>query len=360
MRLLPLTRRGTLSLAAALALPRGSQAQPGPGRFTTLAYHEVGADGGGRHYSISESTMVQHLAFLRQDGWHFVSLDDVLAARDGRRPLPDKSVLLTFDDGYDDYHTRVFPILRAFRAPGVFALVTSWMETPPGGHFDYGGTAKPRSALMSWAQAREMQASGLCEFASHSHDLHRAVRGNPQGNTQPAAVTRIWDGGYETDAAWTRRIEADLRRSAEIMARHLGRRPRCIVWPYGRHNEAAIGIARRLGMPVEELVGAPQHGPAAVILRFLLELGRHVGNHTLNFGIAGCMSVLHRRIDRHGIAQRHVAEGAANQQECAQRDRQGAAERCRRGLFALFQRRRLAGRVFKHAALKFGLGLFVI
>lgn len=250
MRLLPLTRRGTLSLAAALALPRGSRAQPGPGRFTTLAYHEVGADGGGRHYSISESTMVQHLAFLRQDGWHFVSLDDVLAARDGRRPLPDKSVLLTFDDGYDDYHTRVFPMLRAFRAPGVFALVTSWMETPPGGHFDYGGTAKPRSALMSWAQAREMQASGLCEFASHSHDLHRAVRGNPQGNTQPAAVTRIWDGGYETDTAWTRRIEADLRRSAEIMARHLGRRPRCIVWPYGRHNDAAIGIARRLGMPV--------------------------------------------------------------------------------------------------------------
>ena len=250
MRLLPLTRRGTFSLGAALALPRGSRAQPGPGRFVSLAYHEVGEDGGGRHYSISESMLVQHLSFLRHDGWRFVSVDDVLAARDGRRPLPDKAVLLTFDDGYDDYYTRVFPLLRAFRAPGVFALVTSWMETPPGGTFDYGGTATPRSALMSWAQAREMQASGLCEFASHSHDLHRAVRGNPQGNTQPAAVTRLWDGGYESDAAWTRRIEADLRQSVGIMARNLGRRPRCIVWPYGRYNEATIGIARRLGMTV--------------------------------------------------------------------------------------------------------------
>ncbi len=253
MRLLPLTRRGAFSLAGALALPRGTAAQPGPGRFASIAYHEVGEDGRERHYSISESMLVQHLSFLRQEGWRFVGIDDLLAARDGRRPLPDKAMLLSFDDGYDDYFKRVFPLLRGFRAPGVFALVTSWMETPPGGTFDYGGQATPRSALLSWAQAREMQASGLCEFASHTHDMHRGVPANPQGNVQPAAVTRIWDAAtrsYETDAAWSRRVEADLARSAAIMGRELGRRPRSIVWPYGRHNMAAVGIARRLGMPV--------------------------------------------------------------------------------------------------------------
>ena len=209
MRLIPLTRRGAFSLAGAMALPRGTRAQPGPGRFVAIAYHEIGEDGAGRHYSLSESQFVQHLSFLRHDGWHFASVNELHAARDGRRPLPDKTVLLSFDDGYDDYYTRVFPLLRAFNAPGVFALVTSWMETPPGGTFDYGGQATPRSALMTWAQAREMQASGLCEFASHSHDLHHGVPANPQGNVQPAAVTRIWDartGTYETDAAWTRRI----------------------------------------------------------------------------------------------------------------------------------------------------------
>jgi biofilm PGA synthesis lipoprotein PgaB len=251
MRLLPLSRRGTLSLAAALALPRGTAAQPGPGRFAAIAYHEVGEDGRDRHYSISESMLVQHLSFLRHDGWSFVGLDDLLAARDGRRPLPEKAVLLSFDDGYDDYFTRVFPLLRAFAAPAVFALVTSWMETPPGGSFDYGGTPMPRRALMSWAEARQMQASGLCEFASHSHDLHRGILANPQGNTQPAAVTRAWLGTrYETDAEWRRRIEEDLARASAIMAQRLGRRPRCLVWPYGRHNLEGVGIARRLGMPV--------------------------------------------------------------------------------------------------------------
>jgi poly-beta-1,6-N-acetyl-D-glucosamine N-deacetylase len=264
MRLIPLTRRGLLSLPAALALPRGTAAQPGPGRFASIAYHEIGEDGRERHYSISESMLVQHLSFLRQDGWRFVSLDDVFAARDGRRPLPAKAMLLSFDDGYNDYYTRAMPVLTAFRAPAVFALVTSWMETPASGTFDYGGQATPRSALISWAQAREMQAGGLCEFASHSHDLHHGVRANPQGNVQPAAVTRIYDertGRYETDAEWTRRIEGDLARSTAILARHLGRRPRSIVWPYGRHNLETVAIARRLGMPATLTL---EPGPADV------------------------------------------------------------------------------------------------
>lgn len=262
MRILPLTRRGMLSLPAALALPRGTAAQPGPGRFAAIAYHEVGTDGRDRHYSISESMLVQHLSFLRQDGWHFVGIDALLAARNGRRPLPDKALLLSFDDGYEDYATRVFPLLRAFDAPGVFALVTSWMETPAGGSFDYGGTPMPRRSLMSWPQARQMQASGLCEFASHSHDLHRGVPANPQGNVQPATVTRIWDGArYETDAAWQRRIETDLARASGILARELGRRPRCMVWPYGRYNMEAVGIARRLGMPVAMTLDPEPTGP---------------------------------------------------------------------------------------------------
>lgn len=213
----------------------------------------MGEDGRDRHYSISESQLVQHLSFLRQDGWHFVNVDALLAARDGRRPLPEKAVLLSFDDGYDDYFTRVLPLLRAFEAPAVFALVTSWMEVPAGGSFDYGGTPMPRSVLMSWAQAREMQQSGFCEFASHTHDLHRGVPANPQGNVQPALVTRIWDartGRYESDAEWMRRVEQDLSRASAIMARELGRRPRVMVWPFGRYNMEAIGLARRLGMPV--------------------------------------------------------------------------------------------------------------
>ena len=53
----------------------------------------------------------------------------------------------------------------------------------------YGDRKVPRTNFISWDEAREMQASGLVEFASHSYDLHRGVRANPQGNVTSAAKT---------------------------------------------------------------------------------------------------------------------------------------------------------------------------
>jgi biofilm PGA synthesis lipoprotein PgaB len=311
MRILPLTRRALMAAPAALlAMPPHAAS----GHFAALAYHELGTDGAGAHYSISESQFVQHMSWLRDSGWQTVSLDDLLAARDGRRALPDTAALLSFDDGYDNYFSRVFPILRAFRAPGVFALVTSWMETPAGGSFDYGGTATPRSALLTWAQAREMQASGLCEFAAHSHDLHRGVLGNPQGNSQPSLVTRIYDpatGTYEGDGAWARRVEGDLARCSAILRTRLGRAPRCMVWPYGRTNGDAVGMARRLGMAVTLTLDAGAGCVTALesVGRLLLMEDPRVSDlaRRLRFEETGRERVLHVDLD-------HVYDADAAQQ----------------------------------------------
>jgi biofilm PGA synthesis lipoprotein PgaB len=104
---------------------------------------------------------------------------------------------------------------------------------------------------MSWEQLREMAASGLVEIASHSHNMHRGVQGNPQGNELPALNTRAWladAGRYETEKEWRARVRADLRQSVEIIKRQLGQAPRTMVWPYGQYNQPAIEIAADLGM----------------------------------------------------------------------------------------------------------------
>ena len=104
------------------------------------------------------------------------------------RRLPDKAILLTFDDGYESLYTRVFPLLKAYHYPAVAALVGSWMEDEPDGTVLYGDRKVPRSNFVSWDEAREMQASGLVEFASHGYDLHRGVQG--QSARQPDAGCR--------------------------------------------------------------------------------------------------------------------------------------------------------------------------
>ncbi len=200
--------------------------------------------------AITASSLVAFFDWLKHAGWTPVTLDDVAAAGEGRKPLPAHPVLLTFDDGYTSFRTRLMPLLRGYRYPVVVALVGTWMAGPPDGSVMYGDRLVPRSRFMSWAEAREMQASGLVEFASHSYGLHGAVQGNPQGNMLPAAAAWAYDpatGRYEDDAALERRVEQDLRRAVEVHRRELGRAPRALVWPFGRYVGPSLAAAKRVG-----------------------------------------------------------------------------------------------------------------
>ena len=202
---------------------------------------------------------MQFLDWLKGTGWEVISFDDVAAAARGIRKLPDKAILLTFDDGYRSLYTRVFPLLKAYRYPAVAALVGSWMEggdessVRDGDSEDtvqYGDRKVPRSNFISWDEAREMQASGLIEFASHSYDLHRGVRANPQGNFSSAAKTWMYDPrtrSYEDDAQYIARIRADLVHSRIMMEANLGHPPRTLAWPYGRYTGTALKVAKELG-----------------------------------------------------------------------------------------------------------------
>jgi biofilm PGA synthesis lipoprotein PgaB len=189
--------------------------------------------------SISSTDLVSFLEWLRAHQWNFISLDDVERARKGESPLPQRAILITVDDGYLSEYTRIFPLLLAYKVPAVMALVGSWID----------GTASSGRPQITWEQAREMQRSGLVEFASHSYDMHYGMVGNPQGNVLPPAAFRKYEPGvgYESDAAYRERIRADLTHSVQQMKKELGRAPRSLAWPYGRYTEEAEEVASEVG-----------------------------------------------------------------------------------------------------------------
>ncbi|MEJ0098299.1 MAG: poly-beta-1,6-N-acetyl-D-glucosamine N-deacetylase PgaB [Pseudomonadota bacterium] len=222
-------------------------------RFTILSYHEVAdaKDALNTDYAVAPTMFVRHIDWLRNNGYHFISIDDLLADEAGRRPLPDKAILLTFDDGYRSMYDHAWPVLRDWKIPSVVAVVGSWEDDNR--QVDFDGKIIPRDKLMTWKQLRELSDSGLVEIGSHTFDLHRGIPGNPQGNTQPSAITRRWLGtalGYETEEAYRKRIGDDLARSAADIKKNIGRAPRVIAWPYGRYNRALHEAATRQGMTV--------------------------------------------------------------------------------------------------------------
>ena len=225
-------------------------------QFIAICYHDVQDniqhDRIADALTISSDELVAQFSWLREHGYHPVSLDDILTAREGGKKLPEKAVLLSFDDGYESVYTRVFPLLKLFHYPAIVAPVTSWIEQRSGNVL-YGDKWVPRAAFLSWGQLREMADSGLVEIASHSDDLHHGILGNPQGNRQAAATTYAFlkkKQRYENTAEYRARISRDLRTSSTLIAQRTGHRPRSIVWPYGDYSQPAIEIATQQGMPI--------------------------------------------------------------------------------------------------------------
>jgi biofilm PGA synthesis lipoprotein PgaB len=273
-RLLPLLW-GLLLLA-----PQRAVAEPPTSEeLTVLSYHEVADKARSLvpAYAVTPTDFVRQMDWLRNHGFHFVSVGDVIAAREGKAPLPEKAVLITFDDGYQSVYDNAWPILRTFRIPAVINVVGSWLEAKE--KVDFDGKPLARGELVSWAELREMSESGLVEVGSHTYDLHRGILGNAEGNLQPATTTHRWFPSkqrYEDDVTYRRRVRDDLARNDELILRRTGREPRVIAWPYGRYNrptrEVAVKLGLKVGLTLDD--GANMHDtPLWGLRRILVERG---------------------------------------------------------------------------------------
>ncbi len=204
-----------------------------------LCYHEV--DKAGDAWAIESGRFESHLKDLQEKGYHFVSFEEYQAYTAGQLKLPEKSVMITFDDGYRSFYTKVYPLLQKYRVPAMLAIVSSWTD----------GEGKPTDvgALASWEELRAMEQSGLVTVVSHSHALHKNQAINPQGDLGSVAANHLYiNGRYETEAEYASRLANDFARVQELFQKNLGHKAQAMVWPYGLTSGKAVELALQSGM----------------------------------------------------------------------------------------------------------------
>ena len=171
-----------------------------------LMYHSVAADGAlCGEWTVTESTFRAHMNWLTAHGYTSV-LPSELAAGD---PLPERAVLITFDDGYTDNCTRAVPILQETGHKAVVSIVTSYMDVRP--------------EFMTWEQVRQVADSGVMEIGSYTHDLHRYP-----------GLQRL-EGESRED--YEARAFADLEESIRLIEEYTGYKPVLIAYPHGIVDE---------------------------------------------------------------------------------------------------------------------------
>lgn len=234
-------------------LPNICSRDQNPNEFTILSYHEISdkSETLDSTYAVTPSNFNEQVHWFIDNGYHFISVDDILQYRKGKKALPHKAVLMTFDDGYESVYTNAYPTIKKYKIPVVIALVGNWLQAKEKANFN--GHMIAREKFLSQKQLKEMVSSGLVEIASHTYALHKGIPGNPQGNMQPAVRTRQWLADkqrYEDETSYQKRIFADLQKNSTFLERYTGQKPRVIVWPYGHYNIEVRKIAEKLGMPI--------------------------------------------------------------------------------------------------------------
>jgi peptidoglycan/xylan/chitin deacetylase (PgdA/CDA1 family) len=140
-------------------------------RIPILMYHSISQldeSAKGPYYRIGTSPRVfgEQLRFLRTNGYQSIGLQQAVGLVEGAGRGPEKPVVLTFDDGYQDFYTEAFPLLSRFGYSASVFLPTAYI----------GDAALRFNGIecLTWSQIRELQKAGV-EFGSHTV-THRKLR----------------------------------------------------------------------------------------------------------------------------------------------------------------------------------------
>lgn len=191
-------------------------------RISILMYHQVGEFApmrGHRSTYCHHRRFVAQMAYLHRFRYRVLSMDEVLAAVRGERPIPPRAVAITFDDGYENFYQYALPALRRYRFPAtVYCL--SGLLGQDAEWFAADGRETPR--LMSAARLRELRGEGVT-IGSHGVSHVRLAR-----------VDR------ERMADEVRRSKAELEAVLDAEVRHF-------CYPYGSHDAEVVETARAAG-----------------------------------------------------------------------------------------------------------------
>ncbi|MGD9853736.1 MAG: polysaccharide deacetylase family protein [Planctomycetaceae bacterium] len=128
--------------------------------LAVLAYHRIGAppaDGWDTWHYISEQTFVKQLGWLLDSNWAFIDHDCFLRGLEVPAALPQRSALLTFDDGCRCMYETVLPVLRQFRVPAMLFVPTDSI----GGMTEFDAEVEPLEPVCTWDELRELDESGV-------------------------------------------------------------------------------------------------------------------------------------------------------------------------------------------------------
>lgn len=180
-------------------------------RVPVIMYHDILPEKE-VFFDVTPEEFEEHLRLIQENGLTPITLDQLITHLQTGLPLPEKPILLTFDDGYGGHYKYVYPLLKQYSYPAVFSIYTSKVGDNTG------------RSHVTWDQLRQIASDPLVTIAAHSV-------------THPADLTALPDDQLQTEVMDSKRI----------LEKELGISLRYFTYPTGLYDERVSQLVREAG-----------------------------------------------------------------------------------------------------------------
>ena len=204
-------------------------------RIPVLMYHHI-APHPGDTVTVTPEVFAAQMRNLVAEGYRFLSADELVGHVSGIAPVQERSVAITFDDGWLDNYRNAYPLLVELGIRATVFIITA--RTAAASLRRRGSTVQPpvheeakrlimaghaERVVLDWETIRAMKAGGLVDFYSHTVSHRRCADLSPE------------------------ELHFELTASKQVLEQELGSPCLYLCWPYGSFSETAVQAAREAG-----------------------------------------------------------------------------------------------------------------
>jgi len=196
---------------------------------TIIMYHSILKSKSGK-YIVSPQQLENDIKYLSDNGYNFINMEDLIDfVKIPWTTLPDKPVILTFDDGHYNNYVYAYPLMEKYNAKMVLSIVGSYTENETGKkqHANY--------SYVNWDQIKEMDKSGRVEIQNHSYNLH-----NTKGRIGAAKLKS------ETAEEYKEFFKEDTTQLKKLLKKNTGIKVTAYTYPFGIINDLSNEVLKDL------------------------------------------------------------------------------------------------------------------
>lgn len=183
-------------------------------------------------YVLSPVELEKDIVYLKTNGYTPIFVNDLISYVNYGEKLPSKPVIISFDDGYYNNYTYLFPLLKKYDFKATISVVGSFTENYSSGEEE----PNPSYSCLRWQDINEMRNSGYVEICNHTFDMH--------SNESRSGASRMKNESYED---YRSVFIKDIFKMQDLCESYCGFKPNVFTYPFGAHDASSDRLVKNCG-----------------------------------------------------------------------------------------------------------------